>query len=126
MSAVAQSARLLHVIQQRDDHELRLRSRNQNVRRDFEIERIELAVADEIGDRRAGGAAADQFAKRGAGFFVGRLAVRRVEIDPPAAAGCGEQHFGVEPRILGAVLAEILDRPRAAADRSSKARREWS
>ena len=69
-------------------------------------------MADEIGDRRAGRAAADQFAECGARFFVGRLTVSGVEIDPPAAAGLGEQHFGIEPRILGAVLAEIVDRPR--------------
>ena len=40
---------------------------------------------------------------------------RRVKIDAFAAAGFGEQHFGVEPRIVGAVLSEILHRPRQQA-----------
>ena len=43
----------------------------------------------------------------------GRLLVeRRVELDPRAAQGMGQQHFGIQPRAFGAVLLKIVGRPR--------------
>ena len=106
---------LLHAIEQRHDQQFGFRAGNEDVRVDLEIERVKLAVADEVRDRCAGGAAFHQVTKCSADFFRRRFAEGGVEIDPPAAAGMGQQHFGVEPRVIGAVLPEVLDRPRQQA-----------
>ncbi len=53
------------MLQVLDDDEFRFRTRDQHGRRDREGQRIKLLAADEIGDRRTLGPAANQLAKRG-------------------------------------------------------------
>ena len=94
-----------------DDEELRIGTRDQHVGRDGERQREELAVAHEVRHRFAGGALLDQLAKLRPQFFARGLLERRVQLDPLAAADVGEQHLGVEPRRLGALLFQEVGRP---------------
>src|SRR5688572_14054249 len=100
------------MVEQRDHKQLRLRARNQHIRSDFKVERIELAPADEIGDGRAPRAAADKFTECGADFLRRRLAIGRVKIDTTTAARFGQQDFGIETWILRPMAPQILNRPR--------------
>ena len=75
-SRVPCSGAFFGVVEEGHDEQLGFGAGDQDVGRDFEVERIELFVADEVGDRGALGAAAHQLAERGA-EGVGRLLRRR-------------------------------------------------
>ena len=84
----------LDVVERRDHQKLGLGPRNEHVGRDAKIERVELALADQVRHRHAFGPAAHQLAELRAQLFGGRLGEARIEFDPPAFAGVGQQDLG--------------------------------
>ena len=98
-------------IEKRDDDQFGLRPRDEHARTDFETERIELPPPDEIGHRRSLRPLADQFAEGGPLLLVRHVFEGRIELDPLAAQGLGQQDFGVQPRRVGPATLEIVGRP---------------
>ena len=91
------------LIEQRDDQQFGLRSGNQHRGRHKEIERVKLAMAHEIGDRRASGPAPHQVAEAGAQLLGGDLIEVGVQLDALAAFGRRQQNLGVEPGLFGMI-----------------------
>jgi hypothetical protein len=86
-------------------------ARNQACRGDLERQRVELFLADEVGDRFPGRATFDQVPEDGFDRFGWFFVERSVEVDALATAGLGEQHLGIEAGRGGTVFFEMLGRP---------------
>src|SRR5262249_36322214 len=84
----------------------------------------ELLAADEVGDRAALDAPADEVAVLLARLLARGVAVARaVEVDALAAEGVGQQHLGVQARELHALLRQEAGRPvEQPADRPGRFR----
>ena len=95
-----------------DDHEFRFRTGNHYGRRDHEGERIKLLAPDEIGDRRALGAPANQLAKCGPRRLADFLFKVRVELHSLPIEDMGQHDFRVEARTFRSVTLKVIGGPR--------------
>jgi hypothetical protein len=95
-----------------DHYKFRFRTGNQHGRRDCESERIKLFAPDEIGDRRALGAPANQLAKCGPRRLADFLFKMRVKLHSLAIEDMGQHDLRVEARTLRPVALEVIGGPR--------------
>jgi len=102
---------MFECIERGHNDELGLGAGDQDVWRDAKRERIEFALSNEISDGDAFGPPLDQLAEPSTHFVGDHFVKRRVEHDPLAAAGMGQQHFRIEPRAFRAVRLEKVGGP---------------
>lgn len=94
-----------------DDQVLGFGPRHQHVFVDANRDRIELSIADQLGDGGTFAASPDEFTKGDALFFFGNLVERRVEFDALATTRMGEQNFRIQSRRLAALFPEEVRGP---------------
>jgi hypothetical protein len=93
------------------DESLRVGARDEDAAVDVEGAPVELALAEDVGDRLARAAAAHHLAHPGQ--LVGREGSLRVddELDARRAERARQEHLRVEARALDAARAEVVHRP---------------
>ncbi len=98
-------------LEELDDHELGLGTRDEDGGRDFQGQRIEFLAPHEVRHGCSPGAAAHQLAVGPACLLARFLVVMRIELYPLPLEHVRQQNLGVQPRALRPALAQVVGGP---------------
>jgi hypothetical protein len=108
---MTRGCQLLHTFDNFDHQRFGIRSRDQHVFSDAEIEAEEFAVSDEIRHRFGLGSSLDKLSHLAANRIGQRFVIRRVELNTLTSASERQQNLGIEARGVAAVLLQMPGGP---------------